>query len=614
MYNTAGSLTTGTIVGKVTESDGITPIPDVLVEALQGTLTIGTTTTNANGSYSISLASGTYTVRVSKQQYLSVETTDIVVSQGTTTYSNFILYSARIKPIISSPQSAGSEVLLKVQVGDEQSPVKDLFTLFGTLTYTSANDIEILKVAPGDFIGNDLQIFNIVKSEGKVQFMMRRKTGAGGVTGYGSVLDIKLKIFNQAQLGTITFSLDGLAAYNSTVQWISLLPESKEMRINNVPIKPVVYPPILPGQEFEVNIQIGDINNEVSGLKSVSFDMQWEETNMIEILTPVAENVKPGELLGTNTFIFAVSGTRTLSICVGRFSGESNGFGLVAKIRLKILSSAKPGTMGTLTISNVLAYNPDACQIKLIPVICPFTIELLATWTQVWPGDTDNDGIVNEWDIVPIAFYLSKTGPERGTVSIGWKPWPAQYWNFIEPPCQDAVYADSNGDGVVNIADVHALIMNNGRTHPKTTPLSAPMKTDNSWLEKYQEVLKNRPDLLANVKYVLAGLEGNTESQKFIEILQEIIAPLSLSEFKAYPNPYRPTTIHSSLAGIKFTNLGTNWDIKVYNIAGEEVAQMQGIGNDYVWGTAKDLASGVYIYIVNSTTLSKKTGKLAIIK
>jgi len=477
-------ISVGTITGKVTESNGKTPIEKVLVEALQGTVTIGSTTTDANGSYAIALAKGSYTVRVSKQQYLSTQTTDIVVSQDTTTCLDFILYSARIKPIVSSPQSAGSEVLLKIQVGDEQEPVEDLFTIFGTLTWTSANDIEILNITPGDFIGNDLQIFDIVKSEGKVQFMMRRKTGTGGATGYGSVLDIKLKISNQAQLGTITFSLDGLEAYNSTVQWISLLPESKEMRVNEVAIKPIVYPSILPGQEFIMDIQVGDIDNPVTGLKSLSFDAKWE-------------------------------------------------------------------------------------------------------------------------------------GLE--TVAIEWKPWTAPYWGMIEPPCPDAVYADANGDGVVDLIDVHAIIQNYGKTHPKTLALSTPtMKTDNTLIDAYRQVLRNRPDLLENVKNVLASLENSPEiqqeSQEFIKVLREIIEPLPLTEFKVYPNPYRPTTTHSGITGVTFANLGSNWHIRVFNLAGELVKEIEGNQDSYTWNEAKDLASGLYIYTIHSSTLSNKKGKIAIIK
>ncbi|MEK7813910.1 MAG: carboxypeptidase regulatory-like domain-containing protein, partial [Candidatus Desantisbacteria bacterium] len=95
VYNNAGSIS-----GKVTEWGGTIPNPNVLVEALQGTVTIGTATTDAYGSYSISVAKGTYTMRASKPQcqFVSTQTT-VVVSPGTTTYINLIVSF----PIWTSP-------------------------------------------------------------------------------------------------------------------------------------------------------------------------------------------------------------------------------------------------------------------------------------------------------------------------------------------------------------------------------------------------------------------------------------------------------------------------------------------------------------------------------
>jgi fibronectin type 3 domain-containing protein len=76
-----------------------------------------------------------------------------------------------------------------------------------------------------------------------------------------------------------------------------------------------------------------------------------------------------------------------------------------------------------------------------------------------WPGDTNNDRLVNQADVLPIGLHFNKTGPKRDNASIFWKPQPAEPWS---PPA--ATYADANGDGRVNQADVLPIGLNWGRT------------------------------------------------------------------------------------------------------------------------------------------------------
>jgi hypothetical protein len=57
----------GGIAGKVTKSDGATPIPGAKVEVYQGTTLKAQTTCNNSGNYLVSIASGVYTVKVSSE-------------------------------------------------------------------------------------------------------------------------------------------------------------------------------------------------------------------------------------------------------------------------------------------------------------------------------------------------------------------------------------------------------------------------------------------------------------------------------------------------------------------------------------------------------------------
>ena len=89
----------------------------------------------------------------------------------------------------------------------------------------------------------------------------------------------------------------------------------------------------------------------------------------------------------------------------------------------------------------------------------------------VWPGDANNDGGVTEVDVLSLGRYFGFTGPLRENGSISWSGQAAEPW---EP--EEATYADTNGDGVVNDADLDAIVQNfrrstSGGTVPDGEPI-----------------------------------------------------------------------------------------------------------------------------------------------
>jgi hypothetical protein len=81
----------------------------------------------------------------------------------------------------------------------------------------------------------------------------------------------------------------------------------------------------------------------------------------------------------------------------------------------------------------------------------------------VWPGDTNNDGIVNAMDILPLGLHWNKTGSARPNGSCDWVGQPAMPWTPLE-----VTYADAKGDGKVEAADVLCIGLNWGKTHSVT--------------------------------------------------------------------------------------------------------------------------------------------------
>lgn len=85
----------------------------------------------------------------------------------------------------------------------------------------------------------------------------------------------------------------------------------------------------------------------------------------------------------------------------------------------------------------------------------------------VWPGDVNNNGIVNGVDVLYVGLAYGSLGPER---IAGSETWEAQnissLWGTAFPDGIDYAYADCNGDGQVDGNDLFGVIEENfGLTH-----------------------------------------------------------------------------------------------------------------------------------------------------
>ncbi len=116
---------------------------------------------------------------------------------------------------------------------------------------------------------------------------------------------------------------------------------------------------------------------------------------------------------------------------------------------------------------------------------------------------------------------------------------------------------------------------------------------------------------------------GNVGGQTGISVGPSV----NLDNVKVYPNPYKPGsgTIYDNPSfgeGIVFSGLTANAKIKIYNIAGELVTELDVTTNDgkYLWNTrnfnGQKVASGVYIYFITNPddNKQKSKGRFAIIR
>jgi len=99
-------------------------------------------------------------------------------------------------------------------------------------------------------------------------------------------------------------------------------------------------------------------------------------------------------------------------------------------------------------------------QIFLMDITCD-------TLNNVWPGDVNKNGIVNNEDIAILGIYAGETGPERSyeDQNSDWYAHQASEWNIQQANGQNIKHFDCNGDGIINDLDLVAIQTWYGKTH-----------------------------------------------------------------------------------------------------------------------------------------------------
>jgi hypothetical protein len=108
-------------------------------------------------------------------------------------------------------------------------------------------------------------------------------------------------------------------------------------------------------------------------------------------------------------------------------------------------------------------------QIPLIALL--FAASFSSLNAQVmWPGDANNNGIVNAVDVLYIGIASGANGPERDGATTNWEAQPFELWGQTFPDGIDYGYADADGNGEIEDDDItSALIPNFGISQPSTT-------------------------------------------------------------------------------------------------------------------------------------------------
>ena len=229
------------------------------------------------------------------------------------------------------------------------------------------------------------------------------------------------------------------------------------------------------------------------------------------------------------------------------------------------------------------------------------------TIIAIYPGDTDNNGIVNEFDILPIGIYFHESGYERNSVAYSWGAKYSIPWDPIF-----ATYADINGDGFVNQIDVIGIGLNWGNTHSNGTGGNYGIALDD------QDVINENMDAFIDIYNSLSG--SGIAIEKMKTLLKSIIfieIPLEYSLGQNHPNPFNPvTTLGYDLPEDAMVNI-TIYDMMGRQVKtlvnGSQTAGYQSIQWNATNNTGEPVSAGLYLYTIQAGEF-RQTKKMVLLK
>lgn len=97
---------------------------------------------------------------------------------------------------------------------------------------------------------------------------------------------------------------------------------------------------------------------------------------------------------------------------------------------------------------------------------------------EVYPGDANANGMVDQYDIPYIGYAIGETGPARILTEDSQAQTVAQFWATDFPSGPNLIHADGDGNGVVNLLDFVVWSDHFGDTEELVVPLEIPDGTD----------------------------------------------------------------------------------------------------------------------------------------
>lgn len=321
-------------------------------------------------------------------------------------------------------------------------PILFATTLQKSLRKETQTEIVIRNIGPPTAIVNLILPNDIITEQEKIMI------------GKGQSVQVKLNTSNSAQLGCkdIAISVQGGNKINFPL-YIEEASATSDL-IFNIPQN------VFPGEEFWVDVLVDAASIPVNNLKTISFDLFYSNKAIIDYL-----NYEPGDfLIGAQFNVVPDNQNGQVQISASRLTSSSNGNGEIIRLKFKLSTNAVSGQVLDFTLVNVRATNVSNLPILLSPKVGKLVIA--SPNLIVWPGDSDNNSTVNDFDINTISISMNNKGPKRPNASEKWMGQLCPTWDS-----PSTTFADCNGDGIVNVFDYNTVLVNYGASHSRESIL-----------------------------------------------------------------------------------------------------------------------------------------------
>lgn len=205
------------------------------------------------------------------------------------------------------------------------------------------------------------------------------------------------------------------------------------------------------------------VADSIAGVTAVAFELRYNHAQYIRLAA-----WKPRQLGRNSVYVIDLSDTTTGtgSIHVAVLSGEpSSGVGIVSPTVLHLDFVVRPNAPHR-TLATFDAISGEAVVAGSPATVVPLRSEPLAVtihgFVDVYPGDANNDGSVDQRDFSTVALYLGQgtasgqlRGYRRQPPSTLWQAQRALSWDD-----EGATYADCDGSGDITLGDALVVKLN----------------------------------------------------------------------------------------------------------------------------------------------------------
>ncbi|MBI2967612.1 MAG: T9SS type A sorting domain-containing protein [Bacteroidetes bacterium] len=120
--------------------------------------------------------------------------------------------------------------------------------------------------------------------------------------------------------------------------------------------------------------------------------------------------------------------------------------------------------------------------------------------SDVWPGDANDDGVADNYDILSIGIAFNDTGAIRQNASLNWTAQPALDWSGQFLNTANIKHADCDGNGIIGFSDTAAVSLNYGQTHAKTQFIFSALNAPELYFETSNDTFSGGSKIDVDIK------------------------------------------------------------------------------------------------------------------